>query len=269
MIASDVRADIDQALDAVEADHGVRVLYACESGSRAWGFASRDSDYDVRLVYVHPQDWYLSIHLDRRDEVVDTTVTGATSGSEIDIHGWDLRKALRLFQSSNPTLMEWLRSPIVYREDEPVMSRWRAMLPSYYTPRTVWHAYRGMARSVAQDNLQPQREGDTIAHKTYLYVLRSLLAVRWVETHGAEALVPMEFEQLVTTCIDDPSLQDAVATLVRRKRSGRELGEGPRLPVIHDAIDAELSRLDDAEPPGSSSPAPVEPLNQFFRDTLR
>jgi predicted nucleotidyltransferase len=159
--------------------------------------------------------------------------------------------------------MDWLASPIVYREDEAVMERWREMRPDYYTPRRVWYAFRGMARSVAQKSLS----STTIQHKAYLYVLRSLLAVRWVEQTASEP-VPMAFDRLVASCVDDASLREAVDDLVARKRSGRELGEGPRLPVIHDAIDAELDRLDDATPPAGRSTNPVEPLNQFFRSVL-
>ena len=263
MITSDVRADIGRELDAIEAASAVRVLYACESGSRAWGFASADSDHDVRAVYVHPRDWYLSIDLDRRDDVIDRTTRGAATNAEIDVHAWNLPKALRLFQSSNPTLMDWLASPVVYREDEAVMERWREMRPAYYTPRRVWYAYRGMARSVAQGSLS----GERVQHKAYLYVLRSLLAVRWVEQTASEP-VPMAFDRLVASCIDDASLREAVDELLARKRSGRELEEGPRLPVIHDAIDAELARLDDAAPPAGRSANLVEPLNQFFRNVL-
>jgi hypothetical protein len=167
-----VRQDLTERLDAIEREHDATVLYACESGSRAWGFASADSDYDVRFIYAHPRDWYLSLDLDRRDDTVDRPITEA-----LDLHGWDLHKALRLFRTSNPSLLEWLRSPIVYREDEATMARWRDLLPDYYTPRAAGYAYRNMAQSIAQEHLS----GETVSRKAYLYVLRALLAVRWVE----------------------------------------------------------------------------------------
>ena len=103
-----MQAEIKAKLDIIEQDNGVTILYACESGSRAWGFPSKDSDYDVRFIYVHPIHWYLSI-VEKRD-VIDLPVDGL-----LDINGWDLRKSLRLMQKSNSPLNEWLSSPIRYR----------------------------------------------------------------------------------------------------------------------------------------------------------
>ena len=108
-VTAGIRKEVLRRLDAVEREEDVRVLYACESGSRAWGFASPDSDYDVRFIYVHRPDWYLSI-VDRRD-VIERPIV-----DEYDLSGWELRKTLRLFRKSNPPLIEWLGSPIVYRE---------------------------------------------------------------------------------------------------------------------------------------------------------
>jgi hypothetical protein len=173
MVDSQRRDQISDRLDEIETEHRVAVLYACESGSRARGFAdsSRDSDYDVRFVYAHPRDWYLSLDLKRRDDTIDPPTT-----DEIDLHGWDLRKALQLFHDANPTLLEWLQSPIVYREDDAVLARWRDLISDYYTPRAAKPAYRGMARSIAEQNVAEA----PIQYKAYLYVLRALLAVRWV-----------------------------------------------------------------------------------------
>jgi len=257
MVAPTRRAQIDDRLDRVEDEHGVTVLYACESGSRAWGFPSTDSDYDVRFVYVHPRDWYLSIDLERRDDTIDRPIE-----NEIDLHGWGLRKALGLFRTANPTLLDWLQSPIVYREDTAVMARWRDLLPDYYTPRTVGHAYRGLARSVAEQNLA----APPIPHKAYLYVLRALLAVRWVEQD--RGLVPVEFERLVAATVDDAVLQAAIDDLVAQKKVGTEQEAGPRLSTLHDFIETELERQADTEFPESASGSGIEPLNDFFRAVL-
>ena len=104
MHGNEVFQRVRQALAQVEAERNVRVLFACESGSRAWGFASRDSDYDVRFLYVHRRDWYLSVE-DRRD-VIEQPIA-----DDLDVSGWELRKALRLLRKSNPPLLEWLKSP--------------------------------------------------------------------------------------------------------------------------------------------------------------
>ena len=257
MVDPERRDQIADRLDRVAEEHDVRILYACESGSRAWGFPSTDSDYDVRVIYVHPRDWYLSIDLERRDDTIDLPIR-----DEIDVHGWDLRKALGLFRSANPTLLDWLQSPIVYREDAAVMARWRELVPAYYTPRTAGHAYRGMAQSVAEQNL----DEEPIPHKAYLYVLRALLAVRWTEQRSEP--VPVEFDRLVGATVEQNEIQEAIAALVDRKRAGTEPDAGARLPVLHDFVDAELERQAELEWPNSNSRPGVEPLNDFFRSVV-
>jgi predicted nucleotidyltransferase len=252
------RARIADRIDRLAAEHVVTVLYACESGSRAWGVPSTNSDYDVRVVYTHPRDWYLSIDLERRDDTIDPP---STEG--VDIHGWDLRKALGLFRAANPTLLEWLRSPIVYREAGTVLDRWRARIPDYYTPRAAGHAYRGMAQSVAEQNLT----GDAIPHKAYLYVLRALLAVRWVE-QAHDTPPPVPFEPLVRTTVERTDVRSAIDALVARKRAGTEADAGPRLPVLHDFIEAELERQSALPFPDGPPPPGPGPLNDIFRRVL-
>jgi len=251
------RTQIASRLDAMAATHEIAILFACESGSRAWGFASADSDYDVRFVYAHPREWYLSIDLERRDDTIDPPIE-----DEIDLHGWDLRKALQLFRDANPTLLEWLRSPIVYREDEAVMERWREHIPTYYTPRAVGPAYRGMARSIAAQNLAEP----PIPHKAYLYVLRALLAVRWIEQDRGP--VPVALPRLLEAATISTTLRDAIDALIDRKRAGTERDAGPRLPIIHAFIEDELARHDARSLPASEGQPSAAPLHAFFRTVL-
>ena len=89
----------------------MRVLLAVESGSRAWGFASPNSDYDARFIYSSAPDWYLSIDLEDKHDVIEYPIV-----DEIDLNGWDVRKALRLFARSNPAFVEWIQSPTIYLE---------------------------------------------------------------------------------------------------------------------------------------------------------
>src|ERR1700748_3139421 len=124
---NDVHQRVRDALAQVEAERHLRVLFACESGSRAWGFASQDSDYDVRFLYVHQRDWYLSVE-DRRD-VVEQPLAG-----NLDVSGWELRKALRLLRKSNPPQLEWLKSPVVYAWDEVFVSDFKQLADEYYSP---------------------------------------------------------------------------------------------------------------------------------------
>lgn len=218
------------ALNRVEIDYGVRVLYAVESGSRAWGFASADSDYDVRFLYVHSVEWYLSVHEGR--DVIEEMLPG-----DLDLSGWDLRKALRLLGKSNPPLLEWLWSPIVYREDAAFVSEVRRVAADGWSPRHCLHHYLSMARG----NFRTYLQGERVRAKKYLYVLRPLLACRWIERRGE--LPPVEFDALVAE-EKDSQLVGAIEELLRLKKFGAELDDLPREPVLHAFIDEELERFD-------------------------
>lgn len=122
-----IRVEIQQRIAAIESEHGVRVLFACESGSRGWGFASPDSDYDVRFVYVHPLPWYLQVSPQR--DVIELPISDV-----LDINGWELRKALGLLKKGNATLVEWLDSPVVYRADGPFLDAIRAAARQTHRP---------------------------------------------------------------------------------------------------------------------------------------
>ena len=251
-VSAEVQGHIRNRLAAVEAEEGVRVLVAVESGSRAWGFASADSDYDVRFVYVRPAAWYLAIDLERRRDVIERPITDL-----IDLSGWDIRKALALFARSNPPLLEWLDSPVVYADWGGFAGRLRGLLPTYFSPvRTVYH-YLHMARGNFREYLQ----GDRVRLKKYFYVLRPLLAARWVEQ--GRGPVPMLFSTLLDTVGVDPPLRAAVDDLLARKAAGGEMGHGPRVPAVHDFIVGELDRLESAaggQPKGSNDPGPLSAL---------
>ena len=175
--------EIDKELAAIEHEEGVKILFAIESGSRAWGFPSTDSDYDVRFVYVRPQDWYLSVFEGR--DVIERPISGL-----LDINGWDLRKALALLRKSNPALMEWLNSPIVYR-NTPCADALRALTNEAFLPLASCHHYRSMFRQ--HQSRSAGRNKVRIKH--YLYSIRPILAARWVITHQSQP--PMRFVDLL------------------------------------------------------------------------
>src|ERR1700761_4393139 len=142
-----VASQIALELRRVEEECGVRVLFACESGSRAWGFASSDSDYDVRFVYAQPRDHYLSIR--ERKDVIELPVNAV-----LDISGWDCRKALQLFLKSNAPLYEWLQSPIVYNEKSGFAAELRGLMTKYFSLRAGGHHYLSMGRNTFENDLQ-------------------------------------------------------------------------------------------------------------------
>lgn len=178
-----VKEIILEKLRAIELQFDVRILYACESGSRAWGFASPDSDYDVRFIYVHRMDYYLSID-DPRD-VVELPINDV-----LDINGWELRKALRLFRKSNAPLFEWLQSPIVYAEDPTFVGEMKALMSSNFSPRAGMHHYLSMAKGVFESELS----GKMVRLKKYFYALRPILAAKWIA--DTNSVPPMDFKSL-------------------------------------------------------------------------
>jgi predicted nucleotidyltransferase len=252
MITDNVLERVDEVLSRVEDERSVRVLFACESGSRAWGFESQDSDYDVRFLYVHPRDWYLSI--DGRRDVVEMPVS-----DDLDVSGWDLRKALGLLRKSNPPLLEWLRSPLVYREDPRFMRDLRALAADSYSPRRCFVHYLHMAYGNWRDYLRGRLE---VSLKKYLYVFRPLLACRWIERGFGS--VPMLFQELVDHVLEEREGREALDELLVRKRMGQELDMAPPVEALSRFAEQELARLEVLEKPAEMAPD-VEKLNAFFR----
>ena len=258
MIEESVRKEILRRIRNTEEEHGVKVLYAIESGSRAWGFESPNSDYDVRFVYVHPRDWYLSVDLEYKRDVIEYEIV-----DEIDINGWDLRKALQLFSKSNPAIVEWLQSPIVYVDDQHFSTSARALLSEVYaTEKGIYH-YRNMAKT----NYRGYLKGDLVPLKKYFYVLRPLLSIMWLERYQTPA--PIEFDKLRTLLPADSELNQQIENLLQRKKRSLEKELIPKVPAINDFITTELDRLETY----NGSPEPnrdaMAKLSNLFRDVLK
>lgn len=251
-----IETAIQDRLVALERERGVKVLFACESGSRAWGFASPDSDYDVRFIYTGPADSYLTVHPAR--DVIEEPVN-----AELDVSGWDLRKALGLLAKSNPPLLEWLDSPIVYRQDAVFVERFRALAWIWFDPRACRHHYANMARNTHREHMR----GETVKLKKYLYILRPVLACRWIERDLGP--VPMRMETMLDALVRDSALRAAVERLLVLKRSAPELGDGPAIPEISAFLAEEVDRLG-AEAVELPSPTrSMTELDAFFRSELR
>ena len=200
---------IEAAIAAIEYEHDVRVLYAAESGSRAWGFASPDSDYDVRFIYVHRRDWYLGIGEPR--DVIEAMLPG-----DLDLAGWDLRKTLRLYLRGNYALNEWLDSPIVYAERGGLAAQLRELMPLAFRAPGGYHHYLRTAHSVHDVHLKATE----VRLKKVFYALRALLACRWIRQAGTQP--PTAFERLVTASWVDESERAMVRELEIAKAAARE-----------------------------------------------
>lgn len=246
---------ISDRLTQIETTENVRIVYACESGSRAWGFPSTDSDYDVRFMYVRPAEWYLSI--DEKSDVIERPVNQG-----LDINGWDLKKALRLLRKSNPPLLEWIGSPIVYLEKYGVVAEMRKLAARYCSPTACLYHYLHMARG----NFREYLKGDEVWVKKYFYVLRPILAMEWIDRRLG--IVPTDFNVLVSQLITEPKLKTEIDRLLAAKRSGVELARGPRIATISEFVESELERWEHREIAGHKTTSSSEPLDQLFRESL-
>lgn len=245
---------IRNELKRLEQAEDMTVLYACESGSRAWGFESDDSDYDVRFIYLRRTNWYLTIQ-NKRD-VIEKPID-----DELDVSGWDVPKTLQLLRKSNPPLLEWLQSPIVYAKTSTFVDRLRDLMPEYYSPISCMYHYLHMA----ENNFRKYLKEQDVWTKKYFYVLRPVLACIWIER--GLGVVPIEFGKLVDNVIDEADLRREIDELVVKKRAGAELDRGPRNPILSGFLEKELIRLRaEAQPPAKTRDPAT--LDRLFVDIL-
>jgi uncharacterized protein len=254
-----IRARILDGLAAIEREEGARVLIAVESGSRAWGFPSPDSDYDVRFLYVKPRDWYLSIRPGR--DVIERPIVDL-----MDYSGWDMRKALGLLVGGNPALLEWLASPIRYRVDDWVHAALLRHAELIDHRAAALQHYASLARGQYARLIDGRSE---VELKKYFYALRPALALRWLRQVPA-GRVPMALPALLRD-LDLPSdLRDAIAELLRRKAETREMGDGPRLPAVDRLIEEEIAAAPDAaRKRARTTSETIAAFDALFRDILR
>ena len=180
-----MKEKILQSLRKIEQDNNIKVLFACETGSRAWGFASPDSDYDVRFIYMHNKDWYLSLN-EQKDSIELMLDNG-----ELDITGWDLRKSLRLLKKSNISLFERFKSPEIYLNNNLFISELNDISDNYFSSISGMHHYLNMAKGFYEKCM----ENNTVKLKSYFYALRSALSCIWIMKN--KSMPPIEFSKLI------------------------------------------------------------------------
>ena len=201
---------IPAMLERIEREHEVKILLAVEAGSRAWGFPSQNSDWDVRIIYCHRPEWYFQIgELDDHIEFMDKE-------SDLDVVGWDIKKALTLLHKSNPSLLEWINSTIVYRQDNAFVNAISTAAPRYFNPIGTMYHYERIC--VKHDKRYVRHHDCNMKH--FLYFLRGGLACRWIEQH--RSMPAVDFEELVEATVDDHALKQMVAELIALKRQGTE-----------------------------------------------
>lgn len=259
-MSAERRELIQARLAALCARRGARLLFACESGSRAWGFPSPDSDYDVRFIYAHPLPWYLAV--DEGRDVIEAALEDTPLGL-LDLGGWDLRKTLRLARKSNPVVWEWLQSPIVYQALPPeTLAEIRQVLDPFYSPIAACHHYLALCRgTMARELIAP-----TVKIKKYFYMLRPLLAALWIEQY--RSVPPMEFAPLLGLLDGQADILAGIGELLERKRQTDERIPIPRVALIDGFLQRETARLREAAPNLPAASADIAPLNGLLRKLL-
>ena len=237
-----MRKQIIEILREIEIMENIKVMYACESGSRAWGFDSKDSDHDIRFIYTRPMSSYFSISplrdvIDRnKGNIMTSAYIRKLEEQEIDVVGFDISKAIKMIADGNPALAEWLHSPIVYIEKLFVTAALQRLSERFFKSKAGIYHYEHMARKNFTQYIKNVDEDVII--KKYLYVLRPLYACEYIiMTNGG--VPPMDFNKLIELSIDYvtkgfDTIHGAVKNLVARKKAGEELGRAPHIDLLDD-----------------------------------
>ena len=240
-------------LTEIETTKNVKILFACESGSRAWGFASPDSDYDIRFIYMHDSDYYLSLW--EKADVIEFMTQDDLDGS-----GWDLRKALQLLSKSNVPLMEWLFSPVVYCGDAIFLSEMQSLARASFSPITTLHHYLGTTK-----NFMDVCEMEDVKLKSYFYALRTALAGKWIIEKNT--FPPVAFADLLP--IAPQNIQDKVLELIEIKANQAENYLHPREALITDfLLETVAFNQEHARSLNSGNKISAE-LDSFFKKTIK
>jgi predicted nucleotidyltransferase len=256
-IAPEMKQQIEEELNRISKEQNINILYACESGSRAWGFASPDSDYDVRIIYIHNLKHYLSI-LPKKDNL-DYFLE-----NDLDVNGWDLKKFLHLLLKSNATPFEWLQSPIVYSVDPDFKAAVWNLAQQYFQPRATMHHYLGLAQNAFRKGIVTEFE---INIKKYFYVLRPLFAAMWIADR--KTIAPMNFAELFPVLDPHPKIKEMVLELWQQKLNASEGDTVKLLPEIVDFIEQQAERCFEIADATEKTEHDVGALDAFFRSVLK
>lgn len=240
-------------INKIEEEKKVKVLLACETGSRAWGFPSPDSDYDVRILYVHERDWYIQLS-EGRD-----SIEAMLENNDLDISGWELRKALRLLMKSNAPLLERIQSPIIYSADESFLKEVNSLAPKFYSKIATMHHYLSMAKKCNEE----VRTGGEYKLKKLFYALRTAVACKWIQ--DKQEIPPIQFEKMLEALEIDSVIKDKIQDLISLKSTKNESymhsGQEDILSFISHCID----KADKVVKSLPANKGDVELLNQFLR----
>ncbi|REH01682.1 nucleotidyltransferase domain-containing protein [Flavobacterium aquicola] len=240
-------------LKEIEKQKDVEILFAVESGSRAWGFASPDSDYDIRFIYKHKPEYYLSLW--EKPDVIEFMTEDDLDGS-----GWDLRKAVKLLAKSNAPLMEWLFSPVVYYENEVFAKQMRELATSCFSPIAVLHHYLGTTK-----NFMEVCEMEEVKLKSYFYALRTALAGKWIIENNT--FPPVAFADVLP--IAPTNIQKKILELQQIKATQNEKYLHPKENLITDFLPETVQFNHENASKLGIGKKMAEELDLFFREMIK
>jgi predicted nucleotidyltransferase len=249
-----IKTQILNQLKEIEQHHQVKIIYACESGSRAWGFPSKDSDYDVRFIYIHEKDWYLSI-AEKKD------VIEAPPDKVLDISGWDIRKSFALLRRSNLSLLEWLYSPVVYASDDAALLPMKKLSEKAFLPVSACHHYLSMSKNMT-DNIA---SSSAVRIKSYLYALRSVLCAKWICDNCS--MPPVLFHPLKEKYLPSGAVRDEADHLLASRSNTYEKDTIDRLPELENYLRRESETVSERMPKNPRK-CDIELFDQAFRKTI-
>ena len=247
---------IKKYLQELEVEKNIEILFACETGSRAWGFPSPDSDYDVRIIYRHPKEWYLS--LKEGKDSIDCFY----EDNEIDISGWELRKCLRLLSKSNPPLLERIQSPIIYKIHDDFQQKISSIAPDFYARIATIYHYSSMGKKILSEIIDTKE----YKLKKLFYALRSSVACLWILEK--ETSPPIEFEKMLGALDIPQVLKERIHQLIDLKSVSNEsyLHTGDRELLQFIKFSLEKADANAKDLPGAKGD--FSKLDLFFRNYL-
>ena len=252
--SSDMKCRIEQELIKIENNSNIKILYACESGSRAWNFASLNSDFDVRFIYAHPTNWYLSIA--KKKDVIEHMID-----DDLDISGWDIKKSLVLLRKSNSPLLEWISSPIKYRNEKKVMNPLIELSIDAFLPESSCHHYWSMAKRILS-NLE---EGKVAKIKSYLYSLRAILCCKWIIKRLTQP--PMRIQELLNELLPAGETRDLVDNLIYEKSQASESASTKRSLSFEEYLRGQLNNLE-SQIPKNPKKLPIDRFDAVFQEII-
>ncbi|MCL1994339.1 MAG: nucleotidyltransferase domain-containing protein [Spirochaetes bacterium] len=226
-----IRTAILQKLHETENAYRVKIPLAIESGSRGWGFASANADYDCRFLYVRQKDWYLSV-LERK-EFIEYAVDEV-----FDIRGYDISRALKYIMNSNATIYEWISSNVVYIRDEPTLAKLQTLAADFFNPIPISYHYLNLAKKMFLE----VNDADTAKIKKYFYILRPIANLNFIWQY--RKMPYMEYDKTLAEIDIKPDVLSAIQELTERKMAAKEHDLIPRFEPLAGYFQEELAKFE-------------------------